>query len=92
MKYIIFGAILSACVVGTYFFGYNDGKRVGQAQQEVISNIKSILHDKTSTPREHEYQIRVEMDSMYLYNWERVVGSCPIGKDGLDSLILMDNL
>jgi len=39
-----------------------------------------------------EYQIRIEMDSAYIYDNGRLVGSCAHGSDGIDSVILKDNL
>ena len=39
-----------------------------------------------------EYQIRLEMDSAYIYDGTRLVGSCEHGKDGIDSVIVLDNL
>lgn len=39
-----------------------------------------------------EYQIRLEIDSAYIYDGTRLVGSCKHGQDGIDSLILLDNL
>jgi len=39
-----------------------------------------------------EYQIRVEMDSAYIYDNGRLVGKCAHGSDGIDSVILKDNL
>jgi hypothetical protein len=42
-----------------------------------------------------EYQIRLEMDSAYLYDGNRLVGSCSYEEgdgSGIDSLILKDNL
>lgn len=39
-----------------------------------------------------EYQIRIEPDSAYIYDNGRLVGSCKQGLDGIDSVILKDNL
>lgn len=39
-----------------------------------------------------EYQIRLEMDSAYIYDGDRLVGSCKHGKDGIDSVLFIDNL
>lgn len=39
-----------------------------------------------------EYQIRIELDSAYIYNNGKLIGSCKHGYDGIDSVILKDNL
>lgn len=39
-----------------------------------------------------EYQIRLEVDSAYIYNNGNLIGICPHGIDGIDSVILNDNL
>lgn len=39
-----------------------------------------------------EYQIRLEPDSAYIYDNGRLVGSCAHGNDGIDSVLVMDNL
>lgn len=39
-----------------------------------------------------EYQIRLEPDSAYIYDNGKLIGSCPHGNDGVDLVILKDNL
>lgn len=39
-----------------------------------------------------EYQIRLELDSAYIYDGNRLVGSCKYGSDGIDSVLFKDNL
>lgn len=51
-----------------------------------------IEHYNQSCPRLKEYQLRLELDSTYIYEHGRFVGSCPHGKDGIDSVLLNDNL
>jgi hypothetical protein len=50
------------------------------------------LIEHTEQPKLQEYQIRLEMDSAYIYDGSRLVGSCEHGKDGIDSVIVLDNL
>jgi hypothetical protein len=38
-----------------------------------------------------EYQIRLELDSAYIYDNGKLVGCTPYGVDGIDSVILKDN-
>jgi hypothetical protein len=51
-----------------------------------------IAIEHTDQPKLQEYQIRLEMDSTYIYDGSRLVGSCEHGKDGIDSVIVLDNL
>ena len=39
----------------------------------------------------HEYQIDIDLTTATVYENGRLVGSCPHGVDGIDSLILKDN-
>ena len=39
----------------------------------------------------HEYQIDVDITTATVYEHNRLGGSCPHGRDGIDSLILKDN-
>lgn len=47
-----------------------------------------IGHETKDT---QEYQIRLEMDSAYIYDGSRLVGVTPHGNDGIDSILLNDN-
>lgn len=39
-----------------------------------------------------EYQIRLELNEAYIYSEGELIGTCPHGSDGIDSVLLMDNL
>ena len=43
-------------------------------------------------PEMQEYQIRIEIDSAYIYDNGKLIDSCKHGNDGIDSVILKDNL
>lgn len=47
-----------------------------------------IGHETKNT---QEYQIRLELDSAYIYDGSRLVGVTPHGNDGIDSVLLLDN-
>lgn len=49
----------------------------------------TFFNKKTINP--HEYQIRLEPDAAYIYSEGELIGSCPYGSDGIDSVILRDN-
>lgn len=38
-----------------------------------------------------EYQIRLEPNEAYIYDQGKLIGFCPYGSDGIDSVILRDN-
>jgi len=48
-------------------------------------------HIYAPNPLLREYQLELDVDSAYLYNGDVLVGVVPHGKDGIDSLIMMDN-
>lgn len=52
----------------------------------------SLLVIEPKHVNHQEYQIRLELDSAYIYDGNRLVGSCKHGQDGIDSVLLMDNL
>ncbi len=52
----------------------------------------SIFTYKRLKPLQMEYQIKLELDAAYIYDDGKLIGITPYGKDGIDSVILNDNL
>ena len=52
----------------------------------------SVFIYKRLKPLQMEYQIKLEMEAAYIYDDGKLIGSTPYGKDGIDSVILNDNL
>ena len=52
----------------------------------------SIFTYKKLKPYQMEYQIKLEMEAAYIYDDGKLIGVTPYGKDGIDSIILNDNL
>lgn len=60
-----------------FFLGICIGASIGVG-------VEHVNHDP------HAYQIKLERDSTYLFDGKRLVGSCQHGKDGIDSLLVLD--
>ncbi len=45
-----------------------------------------------SSNKMKEYQIKIEFDSAYIYDNGKLIDSCKHGNDGIDSVIVKDNL
>lgn len=85
MKYIILicGLMTTHFLIG--IVGYNSGKHPNVIPLQYKFNLPS-------QPPLRDYQIHQGMDSAYLYDGETLIGVTAYGEDGIDSLILLDNL
>lgn len=52
----------------------------------ILRRLDVIIERKTKDTQ--EYQIRLELDSAYIYDGSRLVGVTPHGNDGIDSVLL----
>lgn len=87
MKYIIY--IIVGLVVG-HLTGVGLLEYLGRPTMPVPQmEMQTIIKVPANL---QEYQIRLEPDSAYIYDNGRLVGSCKHGSDGIDSVIVMDNL
>jgi hypothetical protein len=59
--------------------------------QIVQSNVHNVADILACTERLKDYQIYLSIDSVYLYDNGKLIGTTAHGNDGIDSLIMLDN-
>ncbi len=94
---IILASVLTIGILGTLWLCMDLYQvQLKHERQMEFMEQAAIQHNeekaKNACPVEHgEYQLGVEMDSLYLWDEDRLVGVIPWTDSKLDSLILKDN-
>lgn len=80
--------------MAAFIVGIMLGVRANMAvtkQSPVQSNIHTVADILASNDRLKDYQVALSLDTAYLYDNGKLIGTTLHGHDGIDSLIMLDN-